>query len=149
MPTKTNRQEYVISNLLHAPQSAIRKTHHLSNESTVDGYTFKLSFDQKQLEVGKPAMGTIHITDTKGNPVRSLEPVMGAYAHIVGFNDDFKTVVHIHPMGTEPQKNSDRGGPELQFHIVPEKVGFVKLYAQVKIRGKELFVPFGIKIYRP
>lgn len=148
VPTKTDRQEYVISNLLNASQSSIRKPHQLSTESTVDGYTFKLSFDQKQLEVGKPALGTIHITDTKGNPTHALESVMGAYAHIVGFNDDFKTVVHIHPMGAEPQKSSDRGGPELQFHIVPEKTGFIKLYAQVKIKGKELFVPFGIEVYK-
>ncbi|KTD01232.1 hypothetical protein [Legionella feeleii] len=148
VPTKTNRQEYVISNLLSAPQNTLRSAHQLARENTVDGYTFKLSFDQKQLKVGKPALGTIHITDTKGNPVRSLESVMGAYAHIVGFNDDFKTIVHIHPMGSEPQKSSDRGGPELQFHLVPEKAGFTKLYAQVKINGKELFVPFGIKIYK-
>lgn len=149
VPTKTNRQEYIISNLFSTSKGSIKRPHQLSKESTLDGYTFKLSFDRKQLKVGKPALGIIRITDAKGNPVHSLKPVMGAYAHIVGFNDDFKTVVHIHPMGTEPQKTSDRGGPELQFHIVPEKTGFIKLYAQMKIKGKELFVPFGIEVYKP
>lgn len=144
MPKPTKVQEYIIVDLKTAKNTAVNIARQVSNESTVDGYRFKLSFDQTQLEVGKAAMGKITITDAKGNPVRSLEPVMGAYAHIVGFNDDFKTVVHIHPMGKEPTKSSDRGGPELQFHLEPEKAGFIKMFAQVKINGKEFFAPFGI-----
>jgi len=71
---------------------------------------------------------------------------MAAYAHIVGFSEDLKSVIHVHPMGIEPAKDTDRGGPELDFHLEPSSPGFVKLFAQVKLNGKELFIPFGINI---
>ena len=88
-------------------------------------------------------MGKITVSKD-GKPFTQLEPVMGAYAHIVGFSEDRKTVVHIHPMGEEPMNASDRGGPELSFHIEPGKSGFNKLFAQVRVDGKDVFAPFGI-----
>ena len=60
--------------------------------------------------------------------------------------DDFRTVTHVHPMGKEPTNAGDRGGPELMFHLEPSKPGFVKLFAQVKVGGKEIFVPFGVMV---
>lgn len=144
-PTNTDSQEYAIADLTTGQKpAAIDKT--VSSETTVDNYKFKLSFDEQELKAGKAVMGIISITDDKGQPVRELEPIMGAFAHIVGFGDDFKSIVHIHPMGTEPSNPTDRGGPELQFHLQPEKPGFIKLFAQVKINGKEIFAPFGIHV---
>lgn len=144
-PLTTDDQEYVIADLTTDQNpAAIDKT--ASSEATVDNYKFNLSFDEKELKAGKAVMGRISITNDKGQPVKDLEPIMGAFAHIVGFGDDFKSIVHIHPMGTEPSNPSDRGGPELQFHLQPEKPGFIKLFAQVKINGKEIFAPFGINV---
>ena len=144
-PTSTDAQEYVIAGLTtDQKHAAIDKT--ASSEATVDNYKFKLSFDEKELKAGKAVMGRVSITDDKGQPVRELEPIMGAYAHIVGFGDEFKNIVHIRPMGTEPSSPVDRGGPDLQFHLEPEKSGFIKLFVQVKINGKELFAPFGIQV---
>lgn len=145
-PLDTDAQEYVIADLVTGKEAKSEINRTIVLESTMDGYTFKLSFDSESLVIGKPALGKITITDKVGNPVKDLEPVMGAFAHIVGFFDDKQTVVHIHPMGEEPSKPTDRGGPELQFHIVAEKAGFIKLFAQVSIKGKELFVPFGIVV---
>jgi hypothetical protein len=71
---------------------------------------------------------------------------MGSFAHIVVFSEDMKTVVHIHRMGDEPSKETDRGGPELEIHMEPKKAGFVKIFAQIKIKGKELFVPFSFTV---
>lgn len=146
LPIDTDIQEYVVTDLTFNTKikSEINRT--VLMENTIEGYNFKLSFDNNNLIAGKPTMGKITITDSKGNPVKNLEPVMGAFAHIVRFSDDLKTIVHIHPMGEEPSKLTDRGGPELQFHIEPETVGFIKLFIQVNIEGKELFVPFGIII---
>ncbi len=145
-PLDTDAQEYVIADLVTGKEAKSEINRTIVLESTMDGYTFKLSFDSESLVIGKPALGKITITDKVRNPVKDLEPVMGAFAHIVGFFDDKQTVVHIHPMGEEPSKPTDRGGPELQFHIVAEKAGFIKLFAQVSIKGKELFVPFGIVV---
>lgn len=143
-PLDTDTQEYVHSDLVKskAEKSEINRT--VTLESKIEGYTFKLSLESKNLVVGTPTLGKIAVSDDKGNPVKDLEPVMGAFGHIVGFTEDRKTVVHIHPMGEEPSKPTDRGGPELQFHITPEKKGFIKLFAQVSIKGKEMFAPFGV-----
>jgi hypothetical protein len=78
--------------------------------------------------------------------VHNLAPVMRSYAHIVGFNADFKSFLHTHLLGKEPIRVSDRGGPLLEFHVNPNQIGFIKLFAQVKIKGKEIFVPFGIVV---
>lgn len=145
-PVNTNTQEYVIADLVAGKEANPEINQATVLESVIDGYTFKLSFDSDNLVTGTPVIGKITVTDAKGNPVTKLEPVMGAFAHIVGFADDMQTVVHIHPMGEEPSKSTDRGGPELQFHIEPAKAGFIKLFVQVSVNGKELFVPFGITV---
>lgn len=144
VPKNTNAQEYIIVKLPTTKKSKSTINRIVSNKCIVNGLTFQLSFDNSNLQAGKPTMGKIDIADANGNPVTNLEPVMGAYAHIVGFSDDLKSVVHIHPMGEEPFKSSDKGGPVLRFHLEPVKAGFVKLFAQVKVNGKELFAPFGI-----
>ncbi|HCC3243552.1 TPA: hypothetical protein ACW6D3_002649 [Legionella pneumophila] len=149
LPANTKTQEYVIANF-PSPNATKKMKNHINQEplfeSTVDGYTFKLSFDKTPLQVGQAVMGKIDIVDAKGNPVHTLEPIMGAYAHIVGFNEDFKTVIHVHPMGKEPTSETERGGPELQFHVESDKAGFIKLFAQVQINGKTHFAPFRILV---
>ncbi|CZF99763.1 hypothetical protein [Legionella pneumophila] len=149
LPTNTNKQEYATADLT-SPQTVTRTMnpihHRTVLESTVNGYQFKLTFNKMPLLAGKPAMGEIDVTDSKGHPVRTLEPIMGAYAHIVGFNEDFKTVIHVHPMGKEPANSTERGGPQLQFHIEPNKAGFIKMFAQVQIDGKVLYAPFAFTV---
>jgi hypothetical protein len=102
--------------------------------TTVDGYTFTLALDGEP-KAGAPVMGNVVITKD-GQPFTGLEPVMGAFAHVVGFTEDYNSVLHVHPMGKEPSNDAERGGPKLEFHIEPEKAGFVKLFAQVRIGGK-------------
>lgn len=149
LPTHTNTQEYATVDLT-SPQTVKRiknsVPHRTVLESTVDGYRFKLTFDKMPLLAGQAAMGEIDVTDAQGHPVHILEPIMGAYAHIVGFNEDFKTVTHVHPLGKEPKSSTERGGPQLKFHIEPNKAGFIKMFAQVQIKGKVLYVPFAFTV---
>ena len=71
---------------------------------------------------------------------------MGAYAHLVGFSADRKHMMHCHPLGNEPKKDSERGGPTLQFHATPAFDGPVQFYLQIKQDGKELFLPIAGRI---
>ncbi len=146
VPLQTKKQEYLIANLYQSKSGLATIIPDKSLKTVIDDYHFKLSFEKSNLEKGKATMGKIEISNAQGTPVNFLEPLMGAYAHIVGFSEDFKNVVHIHPMGSEPKKENDRGGPELLFHIEPKKAGFIKLFAQVKINGKEYFAPFGVMV---
>ncbi len=131
------KQEYIIVDLKGSNKINPEVIKKLNSETIVDGYHFKLTFDQP-LTVGGHAMGHVDISDENGKPVTQLEPIMEAFAHIVAFNEDYKTILHIHPMGQD--------GSKIDFHIMPTEKGFVKLFVQVKISGKEIFAPFGVMV---
>jgi hypothetical protein len=107
------------------------------------GRSFSLAVDRK-LKKGIPSMVTLSITDADGQPVKRLEPVMGAYAHVVGINETGNAIAHVHPMGEEPAADTDRGSSPLAFHIEPKQPGFLKIWVQLIIDGEEIFVPFGV-----
>jgi hypothetical protein len=144
IPVATGKQEYVVADMgtTAKEKAAISKTTIMT--STAEGYTFTLALDSEP-KAGAAVTGNITVTKD-GKPFTQLEPVMGAFAHVVGFTEDYNSVLHIHPMGKEPTTETERGGPKLEFHIEPEKAGFVKLFAQVRIGGKDVFAPFGVTV---
>ena len=113
-------------------------------EASSQGYDFKMELEG-DLKVGKAVFANMSISKD-GQPVDLLEPVMGAFAHMVGFYEDYETIAHIHSVDKEPKQTTERGGPTLRFHIEPEQAGYLKLFAQFQINGKQIFVPFGLMI---
>ena len=116
----------------------------LNSTTSVDGMDFQISFD-RPLRVGQPVTGKVKISKD-GKPFDQLQPVMGAYAHVVGFYEDFDTVAHVHPIGPEPKRVTDRGGPEIEFHLNPQAPGYLKLFVQTQIDGNEVYAPFTVRI---
>ncbi len=117
--------------------------------SKVDGYQFELTLaggNHLPIQAAKARAMNITITDASGQPVKTLEPVMNAFAHLVGFYDDYQTVVHLHPGGGDVLNSSLRGGPSLGFQFFPPKPGFIRLYCQVSIGGKMFFAPFNVNV---
>jgi hypothetical protein len=148
VPASSSIQEYLVADLSsEVPGSAI-ENRQTSLKTTVEGVTYDLSLytQGKPLRVGEVAVGRITLSGPGGAPFTGLEPIMGAFAHIVGFNEDYKTVVHIHPMGNVPARASDRGGPILEFKYYPPAAGFTRLYCQVNIGGESKFAPFGVNV---
>ena len=146
VPKATGRQEYARTEIRvqgdsrPLDQSATRL-------AIVDGYKFELSAGSEgALRKGEAKRVKVKITAPDGKPATNLEPVMGAFAHGVGFPSDRSGVVHVHPMGEEPTRESERGGPELTFHIVPEHAGYMKFYVQVQIGGEQKFAGFGFNV---
>lgn len=72
-----------------------------------------------------------------------LEPVMGAFGHMVAFDEDLSGFAHLHPKYTGAEI-AER--PELSFAFNTPKAGKYRLWAQVKIAGEELFYPFDITV---
>lgn len=114
--------------------------------SDADGLHFALSLAQPEIKVGVAVGATLRVTKPDGSGFDQLEPVMGAFAHLVGFNEDTETVFHMHPIGAPISKENERGGPALNFKIYATKAGFTRFFAQVQIKGRQVFVPFGIRV---
>ncbi len=111
-----------------------------------DGLRFAFKTDG-DLRAGQETTAHISIYDVEsGAPFTQLEPILGAYAHVIGVMNDYATLVHMHPMGDEPKKDTDRGGPYLSFHIQPTKPGFMRLFAQFTIYGQWVTVPFTLRV---
>ena len=110
------------------------------------GLHFELTLEKPEVKAGESTPAKLRVTRPDGRGFDQLEPVMAAFAHIVGFSEDGETVLHMHPMGAPILEESERGGPDLEFRIYATKAGFTRLFAQVQVNGQQVFVPFGIRV---
>lgn len=145
-PYLTGIQEYAFAEMA-APTTGERLTDTAESlTATADGVRYKLSFDSPSIKSGEPASGKLQITRENGTPITDLEPVMGAFAHLVAFHSDGKTVLHIHPKGTRQLAPNDRGGPTLEFQFYSTKPGFFRLFSQTQVGGEQKFARFGLMV---
>ncbi|MBS0660627.1 MAG: hypothetical protein JSR82_20595 [Verrucomicrobia bacterium] len=152
LPVSTSVQEYAVTDLPgEGSGSALQGARPSTFEAKVDDLHFALEFDGGN---GAPLVaGRVHglrvsVKDGQGQPMRALEPVMNAFAHMVGFHADYQTVVHLHPLGGEVQDASARGGPVMSFRLLGPKSGYLRLYCQVQVAGRNVFAPFDLNIER-
>ena len=75
-----------------------------------------------------------------------LQPVMGAFAHLVAFNDARSGFAHLHPAETDLAKPPDSLRPELTFKVTIPSPGRYVIWAQVNLAGSEVFVPFWVDV---
>jgi hypothetical protein len=122
---------------------AVAPTQALSAEA--EGLRFQLS-QESSLRVGQATRVRLAVVDGQGRPYTQLEPLMGAFAHIVGFDPGARTMMHVHPDGAEPTSAEARGGPTLAFTLEPAVAGPQRLFVQVKANGREVTVPFTLVV---
>ncbi len=111
-----------------------------------NGLKYVMSMSTKELAKDQDTMVYFDVMSADGKAFMGLEPVMGAYAHLVGFRGDYEGIAHVHPMGEEPTSSADRGGPTLEFHLRPAEAGYMRFFLQVLIGGKDVYIPFGVQI---
>ena len=148
LPVQTRVQQYSVADI---PSSTPRQGKLTENEpenrhAEIDGYKFDLSFEKEVIHERDTVAAKLRVTQADGQPCNKLGVVMGAFGHFVGFGDDFATVLHLHPIGpliTDPEA---RGGPELSFYFRSNKTGLFRLFAQVKIDGKDFFPRFVLQV---
>jgi len=144
LPKATGAQEYAKTSVT-VGGAALPLDMSLNLSTTVDGYRFDLKVPTDEpLTAGSASLVAVHVTKPDGTPATNLEPIMAAFAHGVGFTADLSGVLHVHPMGKEPELDSERGGPDLSFHLQPAMPGFFKFYVQVQIDGQSKFAGFGL-----
>ena len=148
LPVRTHVQQYSVADI---PSSTSRQAKLAENEAEnrhaeIDGYKFELSFEKDVIHERDTVAGKLRVTQPDGQPCKKLGVVMGAFGHFVGFGDEFATVLHLHPTGpliTDPEA---RSGPELPFYFRSNKTGLFRLFAQVKIEGKDFFPRFVLRV---
>jgi hypothetical protein len=145
-PSPLGLQEYAMTDIPAQTTGEALSDRAISFKTTVDGLNYDLVLPRTEIKVGRPASAKLRITTMEGKGFNQLEPIMETFAHIVGFNEDYTTVLHMHPKGPAVLDSAARGGPELEFQIYALKPGFIRLFAQVQIDGVSKFAPFGIQV---
>jgi hypothetical protein len=112
--------------------------------SRVEGYQFALDPAQPP-RAGQPIDLRFAITRPDGGAV-PMQPVMGAYAHLVAFDETRSGFAHLHPTETDLLKPPDAHRPVLNFKLTIPRAGRYVIWAQVNLGGKEEFVPFGFEV---
>ncbi len=78
------------------------------------------------------------ITDERGNPVRDLQPYLGAHLHALLLSSDFENAVHTHG-----ELVPDRPGV-IAFDVRPPRSVRYRLWVQVQRDGDVITVPFTV-----
>ena len=148
MPMRTHVQQYSVADIPSTTprQARLARDEPVDRHVEIDGYKFDLSFEKPLIHERETVAAKLHVTQPDGEPCRKLGVVMGAFGHFVGFSDDFATVLHLHPVGDVITDPHALGGPALPFYFRSNNTGLVRLFAQVKIAGKEYFPRFVVPV---
>ncbi len=149
VPVATGLQELPFADIGGVFTPAAQRNSKEVRATAIEGFTFELSF--AGITDGQPHARQIQLmrikaTDSAGKPVERLEPLMNAFAQVVGFYDDQQTVLRLHPIGGDILREDLRGGPYLGFKIYPPRAGLVRFYCQVRIDGRTITVPFCVNV---
>ena len=118
---------------LFSARAVIKPDEVLSRE--VESTRFALTLEPREPVAGKKLTLTYKITDSKtGEPVRDLEPYLGAWGHTLILSEDGRDYVHTH------------AGPEASFEAFVPRAGRYRIWSQFQRHGKVITVPFTIEV---
>jgi hypothetical protein len=112
---------------------------------TYGGYRFTLTPVQPVMRAGQPIDLVFRVERPDGGNV-PLEPVMGAFAHLVAFDEARSGFAHLHPMEIDLARKPDATRPTLNFKVTIPRAGRYVIWAQVNLGGREAFVPFWFEV---
>lgn len=118
----------------------------------VEDLRFTLKGVPDRIKTGRDHRFELVVRDGDGDRVE-LEEIMGARGHLVAFDARKKGFAHMHPEGNLAYvKNRAKGGGErpanepLRFYFNVPDTGWYRVFAQVKIDGRELFPSFDLRV---
>ncbi|MBP6507881.1 MAG: hypothetical protein KA257_09990 [Opitutaceae bacterium] len=119
--------------------------HALSWTAEHEGYRFVLIPGVQPVRARQPVDLRFEITRADGAPV-PLETVMGAYAHLVAFDEARSGFAHLHPTEADLLKRPDVLRPVMDFKVTIPSAGRYVIWAQINLGGREVFVPFWFEV---
>jgi hypothetical protein len=71
---------------------------------------------------------------------------MGAYAHLVAFDQGRTGFAHIHPQQTDLSRRPDLCQPRLTFKVQIPQAGRFVIWSQINTDDRERFAPFWFEV---
>jgi hypothetical protein len=122
-------RKYVLGTTFTAPGSAPQRPLPApSLQASADGYQVELQ-RPAELRAGEEDQLTFRIT-RGGRPVRSLQPYLGAYGHLVALHAPEAAYSHVHPAG------EDRRSGLITFNTEFHQRGAFRLFLQFQVAGR-------------
>ncbi len=143
MPAATGRGLYA-STEFTVPGPVPRVTRETNWTYSSGPYRFELA-PLLDLQAGVPNQFKLSVTRVDGKPV-PLSPVMGAFAHLVAFDEARSGFAHLHPDQTDLTVPPDAVKPELTFKITIPRTGRYVVWSQMIVEEREVFVPFWVDV---
>lgn len=144
-PAATARGLYASADFT-VPGEVARVMRTTNTTAQIPGYNFELAMPAL-FRAGVPTELKLRIESpgAEKKPVR-LQPVMGAFAHLVAFDEARSGFAHLHPNETDLAQPPDARHPELTFKVTIPQPGRYAIWAQVNLDGRETFVPFWVDV---
>ncbi|MEI6105410.1 MAG: hypothetical protein WCR49_00235 [Opitutae bacterium] len=142
-PVATARGLYAVTEF--AVPGAVARVARGTNSTFAAGeYHFELDALQP-FRARQPIDLRFRLSRQGGLPV-PLQPVMGALAHLVAFDEARSGFAHLHPNQTDLTQAPDPVKPELTFKVTIPQPGRYVIWSQVNLAGTEVFAPFWIDV---
>ena len=113
--------------------------------ASAGGVQYQLTLPQ-EITAGEPVSLTVSASSADGAAFSDLEPLGGAYGHLVGFSEGATSMVQAHPAGAHPHGAESRGGPDLRFETTFDETGAYRLFLHTSANGEETSVAFTVNV---
>jgi hypothetical protein len=107
---------------------------------------------------GQDSMLHFQVRDANGNPVKDLQPYLGAMGHCVILSSDTESYLHSHPVEGGAEHDMSKmgemkhaappksGGPDVMFHTNFPTSGLYKAWGQFKHKGQIITAAFVVDV---
>jgi hypothetical protein len=148
-PVATNRGLYSETEMsvAGAPNPEVAGTQPASWTVDENGYRFALTPDPVPMHAGQPSALRLEVARGDGGVI-PMEPVMGAFAHLVAFDTGRSGFAHIHPAPADAAHGPDPLRPTFNFRLTIPQAGRYVIWCQVNLAGAETFAPFWFDVER-
>ena len=99
-----------------------------------------------RFQVGRTQLVRLLISEAGGHPVRRLEPLWNAFAHVTMISPRAEAALLAHPVGADILNADLKGGPELAFKLRFPEAGIWRLFAQIRVDGKVRTFPLLVEV---
>ncbi|MFT4901824.1 MAG: hypothetical protein ACI81V_001101 [Lentimonas sp.] len=109
-----------------------------------DGRRFSLITESIDFHPSETIRFELEVIDLATGDATPLQEVMGALAHLVAFDASRNGFAHMHPL--LPYQSDVAAPSKIPFAFNAVREGHFRIWAQVRIDGADVFVPFDLPV---